>query len=70
MRGNVVAVHILQDAPVFKMPIEHLMTRPCCTLHLKVLHWVAVVVGALDLFGMPHIAVVGLNALVRLETVG
>jgi hypothetical protein len=43
--------------------------RPCRTLHPKVLHQVAVVVGALDLFGVPHVAIVCLEVLAQLETV-
>ncbi len=65
---DVVAVHLLQDAPIFKAPVKRLMARPCRTLHSKVLHQVAVVVWALNLISMPHIAIVGLNVLARLQT--
>ncbi len=66
---DVVAVHLLQDAPVFKEPVKRLVTRPYGTLHSKVLCWVAVVVGALDLSGVPHVAIVSLKALAQLKTV-
>ncbi len=65
---DVVAVHLLQDAPIFKAPVKRLVARPCRTLHSKVLHRVAVVVWALNLISVPHIAIVGLNALARLQT--
>ncbi len=70
MHCDVMAVQLLQDAPIFKVPVQHLVARLCCTLHPKVLHWVAVVVGALNLIGVPHVAIVGLNVLVRLQAVG
>jgi hypothetical protein len=43
--------------------------RPCCTLHLEVLRQVAVIVGALDLVGVPHVAVIGFDMLAWLKTV-
>ncbi len=64
------AVHLLQDAPMFKAPVKPLVARPRCTLHPKVLHRVAVIDGALNLISVSHIAVVGLNALTRLQAVG
>jgi hypothetical protein len=67
---DVMVVHLLQDAPIFKAPVKCLMARPRCTLHPKVLHWVSVIVGVLNLIGVPHIAIVGLNALARLQAVG
>ncbi len=70
MHRDVVAVHLLQDAPIFKAPVKRFVARPHCTLHPKVLCQVAVIVGALNLIGMPHVAVVGLNALARLQEVG
>jgi hypothetical protein len=70
MHCDVVAVHLLQDAPIFKVPVKHLVVRPCRTLHSKFLHRVAVVVWALKLIGVPQVAIVGLNALARLQTVG
>jgi hypothetical protein len=66
---DVVAVHVLQDALVFKAPLKHLLARPCCTLHPKVLRRVAVIVGALDLINVPHVAVVCLDAFAWLQTV-
>jgi hypothetical protein len=65
---DVLVVHLLQDAPIFKAPIKHLMARLCHTLHSKVLHRVAVVVWALNLISVPHVAIVGLNALAWLQT--
>ncbi len=69
MHRDVVAVHLLQDAPIFKVPSKHLVARPHHALHPKVLHWVAVIVGALNLISVPHVAVVGLNALAGLQAV-
>jgi hypothetical protein len=66
----VMAVHLLQDVPIFKVPVKHLVARPHCTLHPKVLCQVAVVVGALNFIGMPHLVVVGLIALAQLQAVG
>ena len=42
------------------------MARPCRRL-LKILGGVAIVVGALDLVGIPHVAIVGLEAFARQE---
>ncbi len=70
MHHEVMAVHLLQDAPIFKVPVKGLVARPCHTLHPSVLRQVAIVVGALNLMGMLHIAVVGLNALTQLLAVG
>ncbi len=69
MHRDVVVIHLLQDAPVFKVPVKHLAARPRRTVHPKVLHQVAVVVGALNLIGVPHVAVVGLDVFVQLQTV-
>jgi hypothetical protein len=69
MQRDAVAVHLLQDAPVFKVPVKRLVARPCRTLHPKVFHQVAVVVGALDLIGVPHVAVVCLDVFTWLQTV-
>ncbi len=66
---DVVAVHLLQDAPVFKASVERLVARPHHILHPKVLRWVAVIVGPLNLVGVPHVAVVDVNAHTQLETV-
>jgi hypothetical protein len=66
---DVVAVGLLEDAPVLEAPVKGLVRRPCRTLHAEVLGRVAVIVGSLDLVGVPHVAVVGLNALPWLETV-
>ena len=68
MHRDVVAVHLLLDALIFKAPVKCLVVRPCRTLHPKVLHRVAVIVGAITLIGMPHVAVVCLNAFARLQT--
>ncbi len=70
MHHDVMAVHLLQDAPIFKVPVKGLVARPRHTLHPKVLRRVAVVVGALNLIGMLHVAIVGSNTLARLLVVG
>ncbi len=72
MHRDVMAVHLLQDTPVLKASVKHLMARPYRTLHPKVLRWVAVAVGVLNLIGMSHVAcspVVGLDRLAWLQTV-
>jgi hypothetical protein len=61
VHGDVVMVGLLKDPPVLEVAIEGLVTRPCCQLHPMIHCRVAVVVGAIDLVGVPHIAVVGLN---------
>jgi hypothetical protein len=65
---DVVAV-LLQDALIFKVPVRHFMARSCHTLHPKVLRRVVVIVGALNLIGVPHIAIVGLDVFAWLQTV-
>jgi hypothetical protein len=70
MRPDVMAVHLLKDAPVLQVPVECLVTSLCRTLYPKVLCRVVVVVGALDLVSAPHVAVVGVDTLAWLETVG
>ncbi len=69
LHRDIVAVHLLQDAPIFKMPVKRLVARPCRTLQSKVLHWVAVLVWELNLISVPHVAIVSLNAVARLQTV-
>ncbi len=54
-------VGLLEDPPVLEAAIEGLVARPRCRQHPKIRCRVAVLVGALDLVGVPHIAVVGLN---------
>ncbi len=70
MHHDFVAVHLLQDALVFKVPGKRLMARPCRTLHPKVHRQVTVIVGAHNLISMPHVAVVGLDTLAWLQTAG
>ncbi len=61
---DVLAVGILEDAPGFKPPVYHLVSRSNTRLH-----GVERVVRALDLVGGAHVAVVGLDALARVEEV-
>ena len=70
MFKNVVAVHLPEDAPKFKARIEGLVTRPNTSLHRFILRRVAVVVGAFNFVGMPHVPVVRLHPLAGLEAVG
>jgi hypothetical protein len=69
MCRDVVAVCLLQDAPVLEAPIESFMARPCGALHLKIFSRVAIIVGAFYLIGVPHVAVVGFHSFARLEAV-
>ena len=69
MAQDVVAVDLGEYPPVLQPPIERLVTRPDATLHLEVLDGVDVVLGALDFVRMPTVAVVGLDAFVRLKEV-
>jgi hypothetical protein len=57
-----VAVGPLKDPPVLEAAVEGLVARPRRRLHPEIPRRVAVVVGALDLVGVPHVAVVGLDA--------
>ena len=66
---DVVAEDLGEYPPVPQQPIKHLVMRPDATLHLDVLDWVDVVLGALDLVRVSAVAVVGLNAFARLEEV-
>jgi hypothetical protein len=47
---------------MFKVPVKRLVARPCHTLHPMALHWIAVVVGALNLISTPHVAVVRMRS--------
>ncbi len=67
MLRYVVALGPLKDPPVLERAIEGLVTRPRHRLHLEILGGVAIVVGALDLVGVPHVAIVGLDAFARQE---
>jgi hypothetical protein len=70
VQPNVVAEYLPEDAPKFEATVKGLVTRPHASLHLQLLHRVAIVVGALYFFGVPHIAVVGFHPLAWLEKVG
>ncbi len=70
MQLDVVAVGPLKDPPVLQAVVESLVTRPRRRLHPKISLGIAVVVGALDLVGVPHVAVVGLDAFARQEMAG
>ena len=67
---DVVTVHLPKDPPVLEAAVEGLVSRPYARLHAKILGGVAIVVGALDLVGVPHVAVVGFDPLAWLEKVG
>ncbi len=66
---DVVAEDLGENAPILQAPVDCLVARPDAALHLEVLGGVNVVLGALDLFCVPAVAVVGLDALARLEKV-
>ena len=69
MTPDIVAVGILEDAPGFKPPVYRLVSRSNMRLHPLVGDRVARVIRALDLVGGAHLAVVGLDALARVEEV-
>ncbi len=69
MHRDVVAVGLLLDAPIIKGTLECLVRRPRCALYAEVLCWVTVLLGALNLVGVPHVAVAGLDVLAQLKTV-
>ncbi len=69
MLHDVVAVGLLEDAPVLEVPVKGLVTSHCRNLHAKVVGRVAVIVRTLDLVWVLHVAIVGLNVLVWLKTV-
>jgi hypothetical protein len=51
------------NAPVFEVPVDCLMTCPDLALHHEDLCWVGIVLRALDLVREPTVAIVGLNSL-------
>ncbi len=67
MQPNVVAVGPLEDSSVLEVAIEGLVPKPCRRLHPKISLRITVVVGALDLVGVLHIAIVSLDAFARQE---
>ena len=69
VRCDVVTVDLSEDAPVFEVSVEGLVPRPYTSLHCEVLCRVAVVIWALDLVGVPDVAIVHLHLLARLEAV-
>jgi len=69
MHRDVVAVCLLQDAPVVEAPVEGFLARPCGALHPKIFSRVAIVVGAFYLVGAPHVAVVSFHTFARLKAV-
>jgi hypothetical protein len=58
MCRDVVAVCLLQDAPVLEAPVEGFVARPRGALHPKIFSPVAIVMGEFYLVGAPHVAVV------------
>jgi hypothetical protein len=66
---DVVAVGILEDAPGFKPCVYRLVSRSNMRLHPLIGDGVAWVIRALDFIGGAHVAIVGLNALARVEEV-
>jgi hypothetical protein len=70
VQPDVVAVGPLKDPPVREAAVKGLVARPRRRLHPKISPGITVVVGALDLVGVPHVAVVGLNAFTRQAVAG
>ena len=68
MTPDVVAVGILEDAR-FKPCVYRLVSRSYMRLHPLIGDGVAWVIRALDFIGGAHVAIVGLNALARVEEV-
>ena len=62
-------VDLSDDAPVFEASAKGNVPRPYASLHCKVLCWVAVIIWALYLVGVPEVAIVRLHPLARLEAV-
>ena len=62
-------VHLLKDASILEAAVEGFMARPGRRLHPQILGGVAVVLRTLDLVRAANVAVVGLDALARLEEV-
>ncbi len=69
MRCDVMAVCLLQDAPVLEAPVEGFVARPRDALHTKIFSQVAIIVGAFYLVRAPHVAVVGFHAFAWLKAV-
>ncbi len=57
----VVVVGPLEDSPVLEAAVKGLVMQPRRRLHPKISLWVAVIVRALDLVGVPNVVVVGLD---------
>ncbi len=66
---NIVPKNLGENSPVFETTIDHLVPCPHPCLHCQ-LGRGAVIEWALDLVGVPTVAVIGLNSLVPLEKVG
>jgi hypothetical protein len=62
-------VHLLKDAPILEAAVEGFVVRPGRRLHPQILGGVAVVVRAFHLVRAANVAIVGLDALARLEEV-
>jgi hypothetical protein len=63
-------VHLLKDASILESAVEGFMARPGRQLHPQILGGVAVIVRTFHLVRRANVAIVGLDALTRLEEVG
>ncbi len=70
VQPGVVAVGPLKDPPYLEAAVKGLVARPRRRLHPEISLGITVVVGALGLVGVPHVAVVSLNAFARQEMAG
>ena len=70
MYGNVVPAHLLKNAPILEAAVEGFMAQPGRRMHPQILGGVAVIVWTFHLVCAANVAVVGLDALARLEEVG
>ncbi len=69
VHGNVVPVHLLENAPILEAAVKGFMARPGRRLHPQILGGVAVIVRTFHLVRAANVAVVGLDALAWLEEV-
>jgi hypothetical protein len=70
VQPDVVVVGPLKDPPVLEVAVKGLVARPRHQLHPEISPGITVIVEALDLVGVPHVAVVSLNAFAWQEVAG
>jgi hypothetical protein len=70
MLMNIFPENLLENSPIFELTIDSLMPCPHPCLNCQLLGVDDVILWAINLVGVPAVAVVGLNSLVSLKEVG